>query len=84
LGPPVGIPYSIRAPLESIKVRVRPLEYKFGEAFSRTLLDSQKAQARTHKQYSTQVDVGSYAPAARTTLNSHVISAFIHPKIKLS
>jgi hypothetical protein len=37
-----------------------------------------------HGQYDTKVDVGYYAPAARTTLNFRVLPVFICPPIERS
>jgi hypothetical protein len=38
----------------------------------------------SRSQYNSQVDVGCYAPAARTTLNLHVPPVFICPPIERS
>jgi hypothetical protein len=63
-----------------------PFVYKRESALVRTqaLLDTQKAFLSLLKQYNTQVDVGYYAPVARTTLNPYVFPVFIHPLIKRS
>jgi hypothetical protein len=43
-----------------------------------------KLQAGLHNQYNTKVDIGYYAPAARTTLNLCVLPALICPPIERS
>jgi hypothetical protein len=45
LGPPVGTPLSVRAPLEPIKGRARTLEHRFHRL---------SKVSQTHKQYNTQ------------------------------
>jgi len=83
-GPPVGAPLSVRAPLGHIKGRAHPLEHRLTQARpsdaradtpslsqhklgfipNNPALNLLRAQAIQHT-----VDVGYYAPAARTTLN---------------
>jgi hypothetical protein len=50
-GPPVGIPLSVRAPLELIKGRARMLEHKFHE-----LTSSLNLHKFTHKKVDTHAE----------------------------
>jgi hypothetical protein len=86
--------------LRSRSVYAPPLVYKRESALIRTQVNKSIRFTRsTHrqgpgtrsnnfpsflKQYNTQVDVGYYAPVARTTLNLSAFSVFIHPLIKHS
>jgi hypothetical protein len=80
-GPSVGAPHSVRTPLESIKGRVHSLEEKVNRSI-RFIRPNNSSSFL--KQHNTQVDVGYYAPAARTTLNLCVFPVFVHPLIKRS
>jgi hypothetical protein len=63
----------------SIKGRVYSLGNEVpSQAYRRSRFTS------TLKQYSSKVDVGYYAPAARTTLNPRVLPVFIRSSIKRS
>jgi hypothetical protein len=83
LGPPVGAPLSVRAPLEPIKGRARTLEHKF----DRHSEEYTHARVHTHagsgvpppilQAIHHTVDIGYYAQAARTTLNLCVLPVFI-------
>jgi hypothetical protein len=64
----------------TIKGRVHSLEGVQRHAHKTRLGSIQ----RTHNQYSSKVDVGYYAPAARTTLDPRVLPAFICPPTERS
>jgi hypothetical protein len=81
-GPPVGTPLSVRVPLKSKKGRARTLELRFSEGLggSRKLRHTHTSFLKLSKVLSSltdthkllqaiqhTVDVGFYAPAARTT-----------------
>jgi hypothetical protein len=55
LGPPVGTPLSVRAPLEPIKGRVHTLEHKLS-THTKVLMNTEISQ--THKQYNTRWTLG--------------------------
>jgi hypothetical protein len=63
-GPSVGALHSVRTPLESIKGRVHSLE---GVEVDRSIRFTRPNNSSSFlKQYNIEVDVGYYAPAART------------------
>jgi hypothetical protein len=59
----------------TIKGRVHSLEHKGSDTQAKSRLSSTQG---SHSQYNTIVDVGYYAPAARTTLNS-LRPSCVHP-----
>src|SRR6185437_12214815 len=72
-GPHVGAPLSVRAPLGHIKGRARPLEHRS----RRTQALANSPSHSRGKAIQHRVDVGYYAPAARTTLNLAVFIVFL-------
>src|SRR6185312_11616391 len=75
----VGAPLSVRAPLGHIKGRARPLEHRWTRALEGHR-DRPKFSQPSHsrgKAIQHTVDVGYYAPAARTTLNPAVFLVFL-------
>jgi hypothetical protein len=78
-GPTCQYPAQCKHSPWSIKGRVYSLEGEVpSQAYKRSRFTS------TLKQYSSKVDVGYYAPAARTTLNPRAFPVLIHPSIKRS